>query len=246
MLWFLIASFVIVLVASAAQAVTGFGFALLAVPLLATVADAPTAVVGTSVVGLVPTLVTAVRDQGSVAWRAVWLLLTAAVFGMPVGLVILRTAPESVLIVLIAAVVVGCTLIVWRPPPLPRFEISNHRVALGAVGVLTGVLTTSTGTNGPPLVAAFTALGFAPRALRATLAAVFLGTGVIGAAGFVIAGAVTERASLVALVGLPAAVLGWLAGDRLFARLNGETFRRVLLAALVACCLVSVGRVVVG
>ncbi len=241
MVSFLIASFLIVMVASAAQAVTGFGFALLAVPLLALIADAPTAVVGTSIVGLIPTGVTALRDRGSVAWRAVALLVAAAVCGMPLGLVILRTTPERWLTVLIAVVVIGCTAIVWRPPRLPRGP-----VVLGAVGVVTGLLTTATGTNGPPLVAAFTAHGYPPRALRATLAAIFVATGITAACGFVLAGVVTERAGLLAAIGVPAALLGWFVGDRLFIRLNGETFRSVVLGALVACSLVMVGRVVVG
>jgi len=143
--------------------------------------------------------------------------------------------------VLIAVIVLGCTWIVWRPPRLPA-----GRSAVAAVGVLTGMLTTSTGTNGPPLVAVFRAMGYGQRAFRATLAAVFLGTGVLGAIGFVLAGAVTRRASIVALVGLPAAVLGWAVGDRIFSRLNAGAFRRVLLAALVGCSLLALGRAFVS
>jgi uncharacterized protein len=234
--YLILASFVIVALASAAQAMTGFGFALLAVPLLAVVADAPTAVVATSLVGLIPTTVTALRDRGHVRWQTVALLLGAAVAGLPMGLLILRGVPERWLTVLIAVIVLGCTWIVWRPPRLPA-----GRGAVAAVGVLTGVLTTSTGTNGPPLVAVFRAMGYGPRAFRATLA-----TGVLGAVGFALAGAVTRRASLVALVGLPAAVLGWAVGDRIFSRLNAGAFRRVLLAALVACSLLALGRAFVS
>jgi hypothetical protein len=237
---FLIVSFVVVALAAAAQAIAGFGFALLAVPVLALVADAPTAVVGTSVVGLIPLLVNVVRDRRYAAWRTAAAMCLAAGVGLPLGLLILRGVPERGLTALIAVVVLGCTAIVWRPPRLARV----HPALIGAVGVLTGVLTTSTGTNGPPLVASFHAMGYGHRALRATVAAVFLGTGVLAAVGFVIAGAVTPRAALLAAVGVPAALAGWFAGNHLFARLDPDGFRRVLLGALATCGALAVARVI--
>jgi hypothetical protein len=237
----LVAAFLIVAVASAAQTIIGFGSALLAVPLLAVVADAQTAVVGMSLVGLVPTALIAVRDRTAVHWRTAGLVLLAAVVTMPLGLLVLIWAPDRLLTGFIAVVVLGCTYLVWRPPRIP-----SGPGPLVAVGGITGLLTTSTGTNGPPLVAAFRALGYSPRSFRATLAAVFLGTGVVGVAGFVLAEAVTFRVVLVTVVGLPGAVLGWLIGDRFFARMPTVTFGRVVLIALVICSLLALGRALTG
>jgi uncharacterized protein len=238
---FLIAAFVIVAAAAAAQTIVGFGSALLAVPLLALVADPHTAVVGMSLIGLVPTAMIAVRDRAAVQWHTVGLVLLAAAVTMPLGLLVLIVAPDRVLTGLIAVVVLGCTYLVWRPPRVPAGP-----GPLLAVGGLAGVLTTATGTNGPPLVAALRALGYGPRAFRATLAGVFLGTGVVAVAGFLLAGAVTHRALLVTLVGVPAALVGWLIGERLFGRLDAVTFGRVVLAALVVCSVLTLGRALIG
>ncbi len=237
----LIAAFFIVAAASAAQTIIGFGSALLAVPLLAVVADAQTAVVGMSLVGLVPTALIAVRDRTAVHWRTVVIVLLAAVGTLPLGLLVLIWAPDRVLTGLIAVVVLGCTYIVWRPPRVP-----TGPGPLLAIGGITGILTTSTGTNGPPLVATFRALGYPPRAFRATLAAVFLGTGVVSVAAFALAGTVTLRVVLVTLAGLPGAVLGWLIGDRFFARLDPVTFSRVVLIALVICSMGALGHALAG
>src|SRR5690606_21218277 len=154
--------------AAFAQAVTGFGFALVAVPLLALAADARTAVVAAGLTGLAMNLVVLGRQHRHVRWPDTGLLLAAGMVGMPLGIWLLRTAPDRVLSALIALCVLGCTALVWRDVRLRAPKLG----AIGGIGVLAGALSTATGTNGPPLVAAFHALGYDPRTFRATLAAV--------------------------------------------------------------------------
>jgi hypothetical protein len=221
--------------------VSGFGFALLAVPLLAAATDARTAVIVASLTSLGLNLTTVARERAHVRWRTANLVTAAAVFGMPVGLLILVRAPERLLTGLIAAVVLGCTLLVWREA---RFRAGTG--AVGAVGVLVGVLTTSTGTNGPPLVAAFHALGYDPRTFRATLAATFVGTGVIGLAGFLLTGQVGALTLRIAVIALPAVLLGWGLGNRIFARVDRVTFRRIVLVGLVASSGAALARALTG
>jgi len=68
---------------------------------------------------------------------------------------------------------------------------------------------------------------------------VFAGTGVIGLIGFAVAGQLTERPALIGLGTIPAALFGWLAGNRLFARIPVVVFRRVVLAALTVSAVVT-------
>lgn len=234
-------AFAIVLLAAMTQAMTGFGYALVAVPLLAAATDPRTAVVACSLTGIVLTLTAAVRERAHARWRTAVALLGAALLGMPFGLVVLWAAPDRVLTALIAVVVLGCTLLVWRGP-----RIGTGPATVGVVGLLSGVLATATGMNGPPLVAAFHAMGYDPRTFRATLAAVFAGSGVFGLAGFALAGQMTAITAAVAAAGLPAVLLGWWAGDRLFARLDQEGFRRVVLYALLVSAAVTLTRAAVG
>jgi hypothetical protein len=225
----LVVAFAIVLVAAAVQAATGFGFALVSVPLLALAVDPRTAVVASAVAGLAMTIAVAARERRHAQWRTAGVLLAAAVLGMPVGLLVLRLTPEWLLTALIGAAVVACALLVWR-----GLRVPSSRPALAGVGVLTGVLSTSTGTSGPPLVAAFQAMGYDPRTFRATLAAVFTGTGVFSLAGFALAGQVSQEAVQVGLVGVPAVLLGWWGGNAVFHRIEPQRFRRLVLVALVA------------
>lgn len=226
--------FLIFVAAAFAQSVTGFGFALAAVPLLALLASPRTAVVAAALVSLVLTGGTTLAEREHVRWRpAGWLLLAAAV-GMPAGLLALRALPSAALLATIAVVTLGCTAIVWR-----RWQMPASRAAVGTVGVVCGVLTTATGTNGPPLVAALQSMGYPPRRLRATLAAIFTGAGMVAIVGFALSGALTPRTVGIAAIGLPAVALGGWAGNRLFHRIDHGRFRTLVLAALVCSSLVA-------
>jgi uncharacterized membrane protein YfcA len=236
-----IASFTIIALAAAAQAVTGFGFALIAVPLLTLASDAHTAVVAVCLAGLIPSLVSAGLDRHHVRWRPAWILSAISIAGMPLGLWVRHALPDRGLTVVVAVSVLACVLIVWRGVRLPEGPGT-----VGAVGAIAGVLGVATGTNGPPLVAAFQAMGLGPRAFRGTLAAIFAVTGVAGAVAYLLAGEVTGEATAMAAAGAPAAVIGWLAGDWFFGRINAVVFRRLVLGFLVVTAATVLIRAGVG
>jgi uncharacterized membrane protein YfcA len=235
----LVAAFVIVLVAAAVQSTTGFGFSLVAVPLVTLAIDPRTAVVALAMPALVLAIGTAVADREHVRWRATLALLAAMAAGMPVGLLVLRAVNDRVLTVLIAVVVLASTALVWRNPQVPR-----HRGAIALAGLTAGVLSTTTGTTGPPLVAALHTMGYEPRTLRGTIATLFSFGGILSIAGFVVVGAMTRQTAVVGLVSLPAVLIGGWAGNILFSRIDGARFRQTVLVTLVVCCLLAVARTV--
>ncbi|PWU45414.1 sulfite exporter TauE/SafE family protein [Micromonospora globispora] len=223
----LLAAFGIVLLGAFAQAVSGFGYALVTVPLLAAAIDPRSAVLVSALTGIGLTLVAAVRERAYAQWRVAAALTGTALLGLPVGLLVLAHAPERMLSAVIAVVVLGCVALVWF-----NARIRTGRLGLGMVGVLVGVLTAATGTNGPPLVAAFHSLGYDPRTFRATLAATFSGTGLMGLAGFAATGQVHLDVVRTALIALPAVPLGWWLGNLLFHRIDPVVFRRIVLVGL--------------
>jgi uncharacterized protein len=235
----LIAVFLIVLLAAFAQAVTGFGFALVSVPLLTLATDPRSAVAAEGLISLGVTVLAVVRERAWVRWSNVGWLLACALVGMPLGLLVLRSTPEHVLTGLIAVSVLACTLMVWR-----RTRLRSGVATVAAVGVLVGALSTATGTNGPPLIAAFQGMGYDRHTFRATLAAVFAGTGVLSVAGFIAVGLVDARVTRLGLVGLPGVAIGWLVGDRVFGRIDANGFRKVVLVALTATAAVTLAKAI--
>jgi uncharacterized membrane protein YfcA len=234
-------AFVIVLIASSAQAITGFGYAMLAVPLLSVVIDAHTAVVGAALAGLGLSTIGTIQERAHVSWRPTLIMCGTSLLGMPFGIVLLHVLDARALRLLIAGVVLVCTAQVWRNVRLPE-----RASVVGVLGLITGVLATATGTNGPPLVAAFQAMGYEPRRFRATMAATFLLTGVLSLAAFAIGGDVDRASLMVSLAAVPAAIAGWLVGNRVFARIDAVLFRRIVLIALVCASAVTVIRALTG
>lgn len=156
-------------------------------------------------------------------------------FLLAVALAVLAgTAAQSVtgfgfalLVVPVLTVVAGPqTAVVVMLPPGRRTELT--------AGALSGALATSVGTNGPPLVVAFQATGMPPGPFRATLAAAFAVQGSVALATFWAAGLVNADVGRAWLVGIPAAVVGALAGDRVFARMDRSRFRGGVLLMLAA------------
>lgn len=224
----LLTAFGIVLLGAFAQTVSGFGYALVTVPLFTLAVDPRTAVVVTALTDIGLTVTAAVRDRAYVRWRVAGSLTGAALLGLPLGLLVLATFPERLLSILIAVVVLGCVALVWS-----GVRLHTGAVGMGAVGLLVGVLTAATGTNGPPLVAAFHSLGYDPRTFRATLAAIFTGVGLVGIAGFAAIGRIDADVLWLSLVALPAVPLGWWLGNLVFDRISPAVFRRIVLVGLV-------------
>ncbi|MEU7831760.1 MULTISPECIES: sulfite exporter TauE/SafE family protein [unclassified Nonomuraea] len=237
----LLAAAVIILIASTVHAVTGFGYALVATPLLALTVDPHTAVVATTMSALAMTVTIAVRQRHHAEWKVAMIAMAGIVLGMPLGLWVYGVTSERVLTALIGVGVLGCTVMVWR-----RVKVPGNVPVLVGVGFISGALSTSTGTNGPPMVAAFQGMGYDPTKFRATLSVVFAGTSVLSLVGFAVAGEVNTQSIWIGVVGLPIVQLGWFAGNAVFRRIDPERFRKVVLAALLVSAVVTLSAALNG
>lgn len=230
----LLTAFCIITFATAAHAMTGFGFALVGVPLLTFALDPRTAVVAITAVDLVLTIMIVIRERSHIQWRSAGVVTLASLIGIPVGIYVLATFSEDLLTVLIALVV-----LVFAALLALGFRVSRGNRTEVAAGVSSGILLAATGMNGPPLVAAFQAMQLSPRTFRATLQAVFAFQAVIVVAGFAVTGQFDELSVTVSAVALPALVLGWLIGDKVFHRLSGPQFRRLVLGTMVVSAILA-------
>jgi len=214
-------------VAAGIQVTMGFGFALVAIPIVAVVDDPKVAVVLITAVGVPMTLWNTCRWRRHLRVREMLTVAVASLVGMPLGAFVLTRAPDRALTLTIGVVVLVLTAWLWRGlrlPPGPRTEVS--------AGVVSGALATSTGTNGPPLVIAFQATGMEREPFRATLAGCFLVQGLVALCIFWANDLVTNDVGRAFVVGMPAVVVGTIVGERLTARLHGRAFRAAVLGLL--------------
>lgn len=217
------------LLAGVAQAVSGFGSALVAVPLLALVTDPVSAVVAATTVGLALSGFAVVSERQFVEKAVTWQLLLTGAIGMPVGLWLMTTLSDRGLTILMAASVLLALVLL-----LSRVQLAGGRPVTWGTGALSGALLTSTGMNGPPLVLGLHLLKLAPQQFRATLQAVFCGHDAMAVIGFLVVGTFSQDAAVLAAGGVFGSVAGWKLGDRLFHLLSPQAFRRVLICGLLA------------
>lgn len=217
------------LLAGIVQALSGFGSALVSVPLLAIVLGPAEAIVLSVMVGFVLCSVAAVRERAHVDRAPAVRLVVWALPALPVGLLVLEVASERAVSLLVGAVVVVSALLLGMGVRVP-----DRESAQGFAGALSGALLTSTGLNGPPLVLALSGTSGEPRRLRATLQAVFAVQDVVALAGFALVGALDLALLPYAAVGVVGIQVGWALGGLLFSRFTRKAFDRVVLVVLLA------------
>ncbi len=223
----LLVSGLIIALAAFVQSTTGFGFALVAVPLLATVTEPQRAVVSVTAVSLLLSAWVGWRHRATLDREAVIGYTWTGLLGMPVGLLVLLVVPSSALKIL-----VGVVVLLAVAGMLLRYHVSGRAWQIAA-GLLGGALLTSTGMNGPPIVIGMDARALPPARFRATLQAIFALQGVVAVGLFAVSGLVDRGVVLLVIADAVALPIGWRLGALVFDRLSPKQFRVGVLSMLV-------------
>lgn len=248
--WLLLAA-ATVLAGAFIQSATGFGFALVAGPALFAALAPSDAVSGVLVLGawLNVLLLFGERRRPSVRAGDLVRLVVGSLPGLGVGLVLLAALPKPGLQVMVGVVVIAAVAVQLRAgpeAPSPR-RTGGPATQLPAypIGLVSGVLTTSTGVNGPPLVLWLRTRAGSPEELRDSVTAGLLS---LNAAGLLVlaiaggsgwpAGGAVPLAAMTALAGV-----GHYTGREVFVRLDAHRYDRVLLGlvALAGAASVTAG-----
>ena len=218
------------------QSATGFGFSLVAAPMLFALLGPREAVTAGVLLGLLLNGLTLATERrrpevlGSDAWR----LVAWSVPGLVLGAVALRELPERPLSALVGLAVLAGLAVRLRGSKVAVRPRAWHAPAAGATS---GGLATANSVSGPPLAFYLLGRGATPAAMRDTLAAVFIAQSVLALPVLLISATFAVPAAVWAL--LAAALAGQLAGRRAFAWLEGERHEHAVLAVLVLSALAA-------
>lgn len=227
----LVIALLIAFLAAICSSLTGFGFVLTMVPLLTLAWDVKLAVATTVVLALFNSGFLLFEVRGHFKPSRVALLLLGYAVGLPLGVLLLEQLDGDSLKALVAATVLVTGMALFF---VPTYEIRRGANPLGvATGAVSGVLGTTTGMSGPPVVIYL--LGRHPEveAFRSTILAFFLPSGILTVALFVGLGRITQDVLVTTAVCIPGIILGGIAGSWLRRHLSQERFRVLVLAVLV-------------
>lgn len=219
----------IILGAAVISGITGFGFGLVSVPPLLMLYPPAGVITITKILTLSTSWVVIAHGWRQMKPKMILALFPFAIVGMLLGVRVLQHVSADAIKLLASIVVVGFTLILMRGIPRGKW---NH-AALGPVsGFVSGVMSTSTGLSGPPIVLYFTLRDIEVQPFRITIATYFVMLDLIGFPALIRSDLVTRDDIWVALLLIPAAFLGRMVGIRLAPRLSREHFFRLTLGVL--------------
>jgi uncharacterized membrane protein YfcA len=227
----LAAAIVVTCAAALCQSLTGFGFALVMVPLLSLAWDVKSVVVTSTVLGTITLLPLLVEARRHVRLAAVAALLAGSLAGIPAGILLLDWIdPEALKILVGVTVIAASVLVYWvRDVRATRAGV----IPAVAAGAVSGVLGGSTSMSGPPVVLYLLGAERDMEAFRGTLIAFFLPMSLVTIAGLAAVGRVTPDVLRTSAIALPALVVGLVLGAWLRYRVREELFRLLVLMLLI-------------
>ena len=228
----LLAAAAAVTVAYTVYGLTGFGAAIVAIPLLAQFLPLRVAVPMLLLFDLVAGLLLGLKNHRSIDKPELLRLVPFLLLGMVAGVYLLARAPERWLLAVLGlfAMLYAAWNLLRRPatgPIAPGWAVP--------AGLLGGAFTAMYGTGGP-IYASYLARRVSDKdVLRASVAALIFGAGWVRLVMFTASGFYAQRGllELVAML-VPAALLGYFMGSRLHARLSGPQALKVVWLLVLA------------
>lgn len=220
----------VLFLATVSRSAFGFGEALIAVPLLAVLLPVEVAAPLAVLVSITVALVIVMQDWREVHIASAGWLVFSTLFGIPLGLYLLKATPEAVVKSLLAMVIIAFSI--YSLTVRQRYELKNDRFAW-IFGFFAGVLGGAYGMNGPPLVVYGAMRGWSPANFRATLQGYFLVASMVGMVGYGLAGLWTATVNRYYLISLPAALVAIFLGRIVNRRLDSRKFLRLVHLGLI-------------
>ena len=218
-----------VAIASLLRGLTGFGFAIVATPLLAFVVSPLVAVSVVTLLQIPSGLPVVVKDWADTDFRAASTTWLAGIPMLLPGLYLLSRAPPEPMRIVLGVIVIASSIFLSLGVSIRRPPRTSELVSAGVLG---GLLQGVAAMAGPPIVILLLASSWPPARSRATLSFIFL---LLGASSVIIGvsrGMTTADDVLLSVYCLPGLLAGQWIGAYAFARLDHQKYRQVSLATI--------------
>ncbi len=227
--WATIPVMAIIFLATLIRSAFGFGEALVAVPLLALLIPVKQAVPLATLVSITVAIVVVVQDWHKIHIRSAGWLVISTLFGIPLGIWLLKGVAEPVVDAVLAGVIIAFAS--YCLASRSQYHLRNDRLAW-VFGFGAGVLGGAYGMNGPPLVIYGALRRWSPEHFRATLQGYFLPASLVGLTGYWLLGLWVLPVTRYYVWSLPVAVTAIFLGRAITRRLKGSVFIRCIHVGL--------------
>lgn len=213
------------------QGVTGFGSALVAMPLLLLFLEAKTAVPLCMLNGLVITAFLSLQLKHHMEWKKIMPLFVGCIPGIFLGVTLLKKAENDTIKILLGMMLIAYSWYGLRVRPRPRHI---HGAWSVLAGFATGAIGAAFSAGGPPAIIYTALTGWSKDAIKATLSGFFFTTGILAAVAHAVTGLTTVQVLHYFFISTSAVLLGTWVGSLLYGRLSREKYMRLVYLTLFA------------
>ncbi|OCA88728.1 sulfite exporter TauE/SafE family protein [Pseudobacillus wudalianchiensis] len=218
---------VIVLLASILQTSTGFGFSIMATPFLLLLFEPKEAIQINLILSLFISCMLIRKIWQDTDYRLMKRFIIGSAAGLPVGMVLFLLADIGKLKVSVSIIILLLTLLL-----ICKFRIRPTKARDVAAGGFSGMLTTSIGMPGPPILLYFSGIDTGKEKLRATTLAYYLFIYSASLLVQILFAGTSKTIWLSSAAALPIVLAGLFLGNLLFLRINQQLFRLFLYGLL--------------
>ncbi|MFD2172053.1 sulfite exporter TauE/SafE family protein [Tumebacillus lipolyticus] len=210
----------IVFVAALLQASTGYGFSIIGTPFLFMIYPAHTAIQINIILSLWLSVFMIYKIRREIDTALLARLVKGSVIGLVLGIFVYLYVDVQWLKFVVGSLVLILTVLLVLRLTIQQTEARDH-----LTGGFSGLLTTSIGVPGPPLLLYFAGVGIKKETLRSTTLAYYLFVYSVSLIMQILFDGTTKETWISAGIALPVLLLGILLGQLLFRWINQTVFK---------------------
>lgn len=229
-MFIIIIGLLIIFLASFVQGVTGFGFALIAVPLLSKMIPLQSVVPIIVLFSFFSNIMILLQAKQHIDFKKIKLLLVSSLIAAPLGTYLLIVVNSNLLKMLIGIFIIVFALILIKGY---KFPIKNERIGIIPVGFASGLLNGSISFSGPPVVLFLSNQGVEKNVFRANLTAYAFILNIVTIGFYLLGGLINKEVINYTCWFIFAMILGVLLGNKVVNKINESQFRKITLLLII-------------
>ena len=220
----------IIFIASVVRGFTGFGLAMVAVPLIQFLIPVTDTAVFIAMINLIFSILYYRRSKEIVKGQPLGTMAVWTVIGVAGGAVILKFVNPGYIQIGWGVLIIFIVIALARGLSL---NIRSDRMAMTLSGLFGGVLSGATGITGPPVAIILSSIRTPKEKFNAIISIFILFAVSYALVFYLISGLIRTEILILALCSVPALLAGLYTGDRLVSRISQSTFTTVVYVVLV-------------
>jgi uncharacterized membrane protein YfcA len=212
------------------QSVTGFGLALVSMPILAALLGVRVATPLVVLIAISAETYLLFRYRGSIEIKTVWPLILAGMVGIPFGVLAIKILDEKIVLTLMGILIIAYSLYALFNFKLPSL---SGNIWSTIFGFSSGVLGGAYNITGPLIIIYGNCRRWQPKEFKGNLQGFFLLGSIVAVISHALVHNFTKEVLNLFLIAIPAVALGLITGVSLDKYINPVIFRKIVLIGLV-------------